>query len=113
MAKQTKRGIDEWNEAIDKIFNDDVLRNSFIDISNKTRSTISEWAKRHGFKHYIILRLAKEYSVSIHYESMLSKFYRNYNEDNKLKNTLSSEQRFIGAYILKQEVKNMFFITEE
>ncbi|MDO4801418.1 MAG: hypothetical protein Q4A15_04565 [Prevotellaceae bacterium] len=112
MAKQTKRGIDEWNEAIDKIFNDDVLRNSFIDISNKTRSEITEWAKKHGFKHYIILRLAKEYSLFWHYEKMRTVFFRE-RHDKPSETPEFIKEKFLGAYILKQEVKNMFFITEE
>ena len=111
-VRQTKRGIDEWNECIDTIFNDDELRYEFIQVCKKKRDEVYYWAKKHGFKHGMILRLAKEYSIFIHYESIRTEFFRNYDEDNKVIKEIPSERKYLGSFVLKQEVKQMFFMED-
>lgn len=111
-VRKTKRGIDEWNECIDTIFNDDELRSEFIQVCKKKRDEVYYWAKKNGFKHWMILRLAKEYSIFIHYELIRTEFFRNYDEDNKVIKEIPSERKWLGSYVLKQEVKQMFFMEE-
>lgn len=112
-VRKTKRGIDEWMEAIDTIFNDDKLRYEFVNISQKKRDEVYYWAKEHGFKHWMILRLAKEYNLFYHYESMRKKFFseeRHHFQNDSLVEFL--REKLLGAYVLKQEVKQMFFMED-
>lgn len=113
-VKKTKRGIDEWMETIDTIFNDDKLRYEFVNISQKKRDEVYYWAKEHGYKHWMILRLAKEYNLFYHYESMRKKFFKEekhhrFHNDNFVE---FQREKFLGAYVLKQEVKQMFFMED-
>lgn len=113
-VRKTKRGIDEWNECIDTIFNDDELRSEFIQVCKKKRDEVYYWAKEHGFKHWMILRLAKEYNLFYHYESMRKKFFKEEKHHNFHNDKMDEFQRekFLGAYVLKQEVKLMFFMED-
>lgn len=111
-VRKTKRGIDEWNECIDTIFNDDELRSEFIQVCKKKRDEVYYWAKKNGFKHWMILRLAKEYSIFDHYESIRKEFFINYDEYNKFTKGIPSERKYLGSYVLKQEVKQMFFMED-
>lgn len=113
-VKKTKRGIDEWMKTIDTIFKDDKLRHEFVIISQKRRDEANNWATKNGFKHWMILRLAKEYNLFYHYESMRKKFFKEekhhrFHNDNFVE---FQREKFLGAYVLKQEVKQMFFMED-
>lgn len=112
-VRKTKRGIDEWMETIDRIYNDEELRSEFTRIVKEKRDKIYYWACSKGFKHWMILRLAKEYSMFMHYESMRTEYFQEYyDEEKKFESNAPSEHKFLGAYILKQEVKQMFFMED-
>lgn len=113
-VKKTKRGIDEWMETIDTIFNDDKLRSEFIQVCKKKRYEVYNWAANNGFKHWMILRLAKEYNLFYHYESMRKKFFKEKTHHNFHNDDLVEflREKLLGAYVLKQEVKQMFFMED-
>lgn len=112
-VRKTKRGIDEWMETIDTIFNDDKLRSEFVIISQEKRDEVYNWASKNGFKHWMILRLAREYNLFSHYESVRKKFFKE--EMPHFQNDSLGEferEKILGAYVLKQEVKLMFFMED-
>ena len=65
MAKRLD--IDEWMEVIDTIYSDKQLEHEFGYLKDKRRDDVVKWAKEHGFRHTIILRLVTELKKMLHY----------------------------------------------
>ena len=66
MARK-KLDIDEWMEVIDTIYSDKQLEHEFGYLKDKSRDEVVKWAREHGFRHTIILRLVTELKKMLHY----------------------------------------------
>lgn len=130
-------------EVIDTIYSDKVLTHEFGYLKDKNRDEIVSWAKKHGFRHTIILRLVAELKTMLHYRYLeicyqmqalevgqtsgkalgtVAKTSRNRQgtvakTNGKAQGTVATvantERLYFAAYVLKHEVRNMFFQKQE
>lgn len=54
-------------EVIDTIYSDKKLEHEFGYLRTKNRDEVVKWAREHGFRHTIILRLVTELKKMLHY----------------------------------------------
>lgn len=93
--KTTKRGIEEWFEAIEKIYSDDNLREEFMKLG--LRSEADAFAKAHKFPTYIINRLMRERLTFIHYHNLMEQYGK------------ATQSLPLEAFILQEEMRSAFF----
>lgn len=98
MTKNSKRGLDEWIEAIDHIYSCDTLCTEFRQL--ETRSDADAFAKKHKMKGYIINRLSRERRLCAHYYQYFAPYI-----------DPSNAASLIESHVLKEEMKKVFFIT--
>lgn len=133
MARK-KLDIDEWMEVIDTIYSDKQLEHEFGYLKDKSRDDVVKWAREHGFRHTIILRLVTELKKMLHYryleicyqnQILLEEQVEEMTRADALGTVAKeSRNRHIGqigktekyhypAFVLKHEVRGMFFQQQE
>lgn len=124
-------------EVIDTIYSDKQLEHEFGYLKDKSRDDVVKWAKEHGFRHTIILRLVTELKKMLHYR-YLEICYQNQilleeqmeemtradavgtvakdgrkRQESRNRQIGKTEKYHYPAFVLKHEVRGMFFQQQE